>query len=139
MLLRNNRKTTYIFLYIFQIWDLGPHQWQDLLKLFIKSVENSCHGSIEPDAIDGLGWLPVVSLVTFVIAFAIGFGPLCWTINAEIFPAEAKRLGSSIAFSANWTFAFLVTKFEPYVEDALNTSGAYFLFSAICLFGKQHF
>lgn len=117
------------------IWDLGPHQWQDLLKLFIKSVENSCHGSIEPDVIDGLGWLPVVSLVTFVIAFAIGFGPLCWTINAEIFPPEAKRLGSSIAFSANWTFAFLVTKFEPYVEDALNTSGAYFLFSAICLFG----
>ena len=118
---------------------MGPHQWQDLLKLFIKSVENSCQGSIEPDVIDGLGWLPVVSLVTFVIAFAIGFGPLCWTINAEIFPPEAKRLGSSIAFSANWTFAFLVTKFEPYVEDALNTSGAYFLFSAICVFGKQQF
>ena len=81
--------------------------------------------------------MPVVSLITFVIAFSIGFGPLAWTLNAEIFSPEAKRLGSSIAFSANWSFAFFVTYFEPDIEDALKTSGAYFLFSAICVFGKR--
>ena len=102
-------------------------------------MEDSCHGSIEPDVINGLGWLPVVSLVTFVIAFSIGFGPLAWTLNAEIFSPEAKRLGSSIAFSANWSFAFFVTYFEPDIEVALKTSGAYFLFSAICIFGKMMF
>ena len=61
---------------------------------------------------------------------------MAWTLNAEIFSPEAKRLGSSIAFSANWSFAFFVTYFEPDIEDALKTSGAYFLFSAICVFGK---
>ena len=56
-----------------------------------------------------------------------------------IFSPEAKRLGSSIAFSANWSFAFFVTYFEPDIEVALKTSGAYFLFSAICIFGKMMF
>ena len=76
---------------------------------------------------------------SFSVAFSIGFGPLAWTLNAEIFSPEAKRLGSSIAFSANWTFAFFVTYFEPNIEVALKTSGAYFLFSSICVFGKMFY
>jgi hypothetical protein len=40
---------------------------------------------------------PQVSLIVYIFFFSIGFGPLAWSINAEIFPREAKNMGSSIA------------------------------------------
>ncbi len=39
---------------------------------------------------------------------------------------------STITSSLNWLFAFLVTKFEVNLEDAINTSGAYWLYGSIC-------
>ena len=69
------------------------------------------------------------------MAFSIGFGPLPWAINAELFSAESKGAASSIAFTFNWFCAFLVTKFYPDLEALIDAEGAYFLFSAVCFFG----
>lgn len=41
-------------------------------------------------AIVYISWLPILSLCVFVIAFAIGIGPLSWTIMSEILPPNAK-------------------------------------------------
>ena len=40
--------------------------------------------------VESIGWLPVVSLMTFIFSFAIGFGPLPWVLNSELFAKEAK-------------------------------------------------
>lgn len=56
-------------------------------------------------------------------------------MNVELFPPEAKGLSSPIAFSFNWFCAFLVTKFEPDLVEAIHASGTYFLFAAICALG----
>ena len=105
--------------------------------------------------IKDIGVLPLISLIAYIIGFSIGedqwkdgivmclvtityflgFGPLPWTVNAEIYPAEARSLGSSIAFAFNWLCAFLVTKFEPDIEAALGASSAYFIFASICALG----
>lgn len=89
----------------------------------------------DPETLKNLGWLPLASLMIYVVAFAIGFGPLAWTLNAELFAPEAKSLCASIAFCFNWLSCFVVTKFEPDVESIINASGAYFLFAAICGLG----
>lgn len=34
--------------------------------------------------------------MVYVAAFSIGFGPLPWAVNAEMFPQEAKDKGSSL-------------------------------------------
>ena len=34
-------------------------------------------------------------------------------MNVELFSAESKSLGTSIAFTFNWICAFVITKFEP--------------------------
>ena len=31
-----------------------------------------------------------VSLIVYIAAFSLGFGPLPWAMNAELFPVEAK-------------------------------------------------
>lgn len=72
-------------------------------------------------------------------------------MNGEFFPLEAKGknfqvivifcnqlqtsyyassgTASSISTAFNWTCAFLVTKYEVKLEEAIGTYGAYFLFS----------
>ena len=67
-----------------------------------------------------------------------GIGPLAWTLNAELFPPEAKTVASPITFCFNWFCAFLVTKYEPDLEGLIGASGAYFLFAGICGAGKGY-
>ena len=31
-----------------------------------------------------------ISLIVYIAAFSLGFGPLPWAMNAELFPVEAK-------------------------------------------------
>ena len=72
----------------------------------------------------------------FLMTKMSGFGQIPWTINAEIFPPEAKSLSSSIAFGFNWFCGFLVTKFYPDLEKLIHASGAYLLFAIICASGE---
>lgn len=32
----------------------------------------------DPNSVDNLGWLPIVSLCVFIVTFSIGFGPVPW-------------------------------------------------------------
>lgn len=32
----------------------------------------------DPASVDGLGWLPIVSLCLFIVTFSLGFGPVPW-------------------------------------------------------------
>ena len=84
------------------------------------------------DMLDNLGWLPLTSLIVYKFFFAIGYGPLPWAMNGEFFSLEAKSLASSILTAFNWLCAFIVTKFEVNVEDAIGTSGAYFIYASVC-------
>ena len=69
----------------------------------------------------------------------IGFGPIPWTLNAEIHPPESTRLCASISFAFNWFCAFIVVLITPNLEDLIHASGAYFLFAAICFIGMNYF
>ena len=52
--------------------------------------------SIDPQTVEDIGWLPLVCLMVYVSAFSLGFGPLPWAMNAELFPQEAKEKGSAL-------------------------------------------
>ena len=73
--------------------------------------------------------------MAYVFAFAIGFGPIPWAMNAELFPKESQRVMAPIAGAFNWFCAFIVTKFGTNLESAINTSGLYFLFGVINILG----
>jgi hypothetical protein len=82
-----------------------------------------------PKSSSELGWLPVVCLVVFVIAFSIGYGPIPWMIVGEITPSSALGFISSIATAVNWTFAFAITKEFAEVEKAITQYGAFWMFA----------
>jgi len=84
---------------------------------------------------DSLGWLPLVCLIVFIVAFSCGFGPLAWTMNIELYPLEARATMSSVTTLTNWLFAFLVSKFVPTLMDVMHEWGVYFLFCGVCAVG----
>jgi len=81
--------------------------------------------------VSSLGWLPLTCLIIYIVGFSIGFGPLAWAMNAEMFPKEAQGPMSALATAFNWTLAFIVSAFSQDVEKAINASGLYFLFGAV--------
>jgi len=83
-----------------------------------------------------LGWLPLVCLMVFIVAFSLGFGPLAWAMNVELFPREAQATMSSVTTLSNWLFSFLVSKYVVSLQNtAMQTSGLYFLFGGVCFVG----
>lgn len=92
-------------------------------------------GKFDPDMVSSLGWLPLVSLIVYVFAFSIGYGPIPWMMNGEIFALEAKGFGSSLATAFNWLCAFLVSKFTVNIQEGIEASGSYFMYGAICAVG----
>lgn len=57
-----------------------------------------------------IGWLPLGSLVVFVLSFSLGFGPIPWLMMGEILPAKIRGSAASVATGFNWSCTFIVTK-----------------------------
>lgn len=82
-----------------------------------------------------IGWLPLLSLCLFMVAFSIGFGPIPWMMVSELFPPSTKGFASSLASCFNWILAFLVTKFFTNLSDAMGSGPTFWLFMAILAVG----
>lgn len=67
-----------------------------------------------------LGWLPLASLMVFVLCFSLGFGPIPWLMMGEILPAKIRGTAASVATAFNWSCTFIVTKtFQDIISKEL--------------------
>ena len=82
---------------------------------------------------DGLGWLALVSLIGYVVAFSLGWGPVPILLMSEVLPARARGTASGVATLANWGLAFVVTKFFTSLQAAVGFDGSFWLFGIACL------
>lgn len=83
--------------------------------------------------LEGITWLPIVSLVVYIIVYNCGFGPLPYTIIAEVFPSNVKGAASSACSFVCWVLAFLISLYFSDISDLLGISGTFWLFSGFCL------
>ena len=65
---------------------------------------DQCPGKLPNTA----SWLVFTALCMFGVSAAPGIGPLPWTINSEIYPAEVRGPSISIAAATNWATNFVV-------------------------------
>lgn len=63
------------------------------------------------------GFLPLVSLIVFMIGFSFGFGTIPFLLMGELFPAQQRSLLSSIAGSMNLLIMFIVIVTYHPLED----------------------
>ncbi|XP_058797921.1 facilitated trehalose transporter Tret1-like isoform X2 [Phymastichus coffea] len=87
--------------------------------------------TIEYD-LSSVWWVPLATLVVYMIAYSIGWGPIPWTVMGEMFAPAVKPKASSICVCAIWTFSFLTTKFFTNVEKAFGTHTGFWFFSFCC-------
>lgn len=45
----------------------------------------------DESAVDTLGWLPLTSLIVFIAAFSIGYGPIPWVMMGK-FPRKVVEI-----------------------------------------------
>lgn len=55
-------------------------------------------------------WIPLLCVLVFTVAFALGISPISWLLVGELFPLEYRAVGSSIATSFSYFCAFLSVK-----------------------------
>ncbi|CAE8584123.1 unnamed protein product [Polarella glacialis] len=82
-------------------------------------------------------WLAVIALYAYVLAFAVGLGPVPWLLLPELgLPLRVRIAAASLATAANWGCSFLVTG-PPNLalERACGTAGSYLVLSLSCLLG----
>jgi hypothetical protein len=82
-----------------------------------------------------LGWLPLVSVLLFIVAFSVGIGPLSWTIMAEILNPNVKGLCSAIAVSLVWFLSFVVNKIYSTLNNGVGIYGSFWIFSTVSIIG----
>jgi MFS family permease len=80
-------------------------------------------------------WLSLLCLLAYIVAFAVGLGPLFWVLVAEIFPADARATGAGAATSVNWFANFLVGLLFLPLVGAVGQGATFFVFAAVCAAG----
>ncbi|KAL7805091.1 hexose transporter-like protein [Trichoderma aethiopicum] len=64
------------------------------------------------------------ALVTFsclaIAAFAVSWGPLVWTVNAELYPIRYRSFCMGIATASNWFWNFLISFFTRFITDKID-------------------
>ena len=79
-----------------------------------------------------LSWLALASLIAYILAFALGWGPIPMLLTSEIFPVRARGSAIAIASLFNWLFAFFLTKEFSTIVVFIGMDGTFALFSAFC-------
>ena len=85
--------------------------------------------------VSAFGWIPLMSLIVYVIGFSLGFGPIPWLMMGEILPVKIRGSAASVATAFNWTCTFVVTKTYEDIVSILGTHGTFWLFGTIVLIG----
>jgi MFS transporter, SP family, galactose:H+ symporter len=74
-------------------------------------------------------------MLVYIMAFAIGMGPVFWVLLGEIFPTSDRAEGASAGSTANWLSNFAVSlAFLPVVE-AIGQGETFWIFAVICALG----
>ncbi|XP_071571979.1 facilitated trehalose transporter Tret1-like [Temnothorax nylanderi] len=97
------------------------------LYFYLKEVQHA------DDVVKQISWLPVVSLIIFIITFSVGWGAIPWAMTGEMFASNVKANASSITVFVCWFLAFVTTKFSSNLDKAFHGMYATFwMFAGFC-------
>jgi sugar porter (SP) family MFS transporter len=81
------------------------------------------------------GFMVLLFVVLGIGIYAMSLAPITWVILSEIFPNKVRGTAMAVATSSLWIASFILTYTFPLLNDALNASGTFWVYSLICLAG----
>lgn len=86
-------------------------------------------------ALDKIMWLPIVSLILYIVVYSCGFGPLPWAILGEMFPMNVKAYAGTISAGFCWAISFVFVKYFEEVSISLGIHWSFWIFTICGVFG----
>jgi len=71
------------------------------------------------DSKETYGIICIVCMMTYIVGFAVGLGPIPFIVVGEIFRNEPRAAAMSIALVFNWSCNFILTMFYPIMEKVI--------------------
>eukprot|EP00475_Leptophrys_vorax_P036001 TRINITY_DN600_c0_g1_i1.p1 TRINITY_DN600_c0_g1~~TRINITY_DN600_c0_g1_i1.p1 ORF type:complete len:517 (-),score=141.40 TRINITY_DN600_c0_g1_i1:73-1419(-) len=81
----------------------------------------------------GWGYVTLVSLMVYVSCYQVGYGPMVWLLQSEIFPLNARSRAQSIAVWTNFAVNFFVAWTFLSFTKAVTVYGSYSLYAVLCI------
>ncbi|KAJ8359187.1 hypothetical protein SKAU_G00157120 [Synaphobranchus kaupii] len=75
-----------------------------------------------------VNWIILISMMAYVSAYSVGFGPMTWLILSEIFPAGLRGRAFAFTNCFNWAANVLVTFTFLNIIDALGLPWTFMLY-----------
>ncbi|CAH0564580.1 unnamed protein product [Brassicogethes aeneus] len=85
--------------------------------------------------VSNLSWLPIVSLMAYIIGFNLGLGCLPWVLIGETFASNVKFQASTFLTCMCFIFSFLITMFFPIASKLMGMALTFWTFGVCCAFG----
>lgn len=85
--------------------------------------------------VSAIGWLPLFSMVMFIVSFSLGYGPIPWMIMGELLAPEVKGIATALTVLFNWTAVFIVTKSFPILIELVGSDCTFWIFAIIMALG----
>ncbi|XP_030754387.1 facilitated trehalose transporter Tret1-2 homolog, partial [Sitophilus oryzae] len=79
--------------------------------------------------VDFLGWLPITSLVIFIISYNLGLANMPWVVLSELFPSNVKAIASVITSFSCFFLSFVITMCFPFLSASLGMAGSFWVFA----------
>ncbi|EAU36801.1 hypothetical protein ATEG_03527 [Aspergillus terreus NIH2624] len=106
--------------------------WMFICFMIFASVGHFLLDRENPERTKTPGVVMVVFACLFILGFASTWGPMVWTIIAELYPSEYRARAMSLATASNWLWNFLLAFFTPFITSAIDFRLGYVF--AGCLF-----
>lgn len=94
------------------------------------------HMKANPDVdVTNISFIPLGSVVLFIVSFSLGFGPIPWMMMGELFANDVKGIASAIAVMFNWTLVFIITKSFDSMQSAWGSDRTFWFFAMFMVVG----
>jgi len=94
--------------------------WMTMCLFVFAFVGEYALDRIDPKSTPTAGKIMIAFTCLFIAAFATTWGPIVWTVTAELYPARYRALGIALATSSNWLFNFLISFFTTFITDSIH-------------------
>ncbi len=74
-------------------------------------------------------WLALACLLTYIMGFAVGLGPVFWLMISEIFPLQMRGPAMAVCTMFNWGFNFAISYTFLTLTSAITKQGTFWLYA----------
>ncbi|KAK7964436.1 hypothetical protein PG988_011410 [Apiospora saccharicola] len=134
-----NFSVTFIGLYLVEHYGrrkslITGSVWMFICFMVFASVGHFQLNRDAPETTPQAGIILIVFACLFILGYATTWGPMVWTLIAEIYPSRYRARAMALATASNWTWNFLIAFFTPFITSAIDFRYGY-VFAACNILG----